>query len=159
MNPTTSDRSPLDLSASPTERTPDSVSDDLVGVTESMTIPVIEEQVQVRKEVIETGKIRLVKTVGERQEEVEVPLFREELTVERVPVNQYVDAAPASRQEGNTTIYPVVSEVLVVEKRLMLVEEIRVTRQVINTIDKQSVSLRHEVVTVERDAPANERPS
>jgi stress response protein YsnF len=73
--------------------------------------------------------------------------------VERVPVGRWIAAPADIRQEGDTTIYPVVEEVLVVEKRLRLVEEVRVTRRRATRQVREEVSLRHEEILVEHDAP------
>lgn len=56
-------------------------------------------------------------------------LFAEEADVRRVPVNRIVSEAPQTRQEGEVTIVPIVEEVLVVEKRLLLKEEIHIVRK------------------------------
>jgi hypothetical protein len=56
------------------------------------------------------------------------PLYTEEAGVERVPVNRLIDTEPQTRQEGDVTVIPIVEEVLVVEKRLLLKEEIRIRR-------------------------------
>lgn len=123
-----------------------------------IVIPVIEESLQVAKQVVETGKVRLLKTVETYDETVTTALTREQFDVERVTIDRYVDQAPGPRQEGDTMIYPVLTEVAVVMKRLLLVEEIRVTKRLIQTDDIQTVSVRRESVTVERDAPPSERP-
>ena len=117
----------------------------------AIIIPVIEEKAVVSKELVETARVRLVKTVKEHQEMVTLPLTEEELTVERKPVDRYVEEAPAVRQEGDTTIYPVLREVLVVEKKLLLVEEIHVRRQQRTTIVSETVTLRSESVSVDRE--------
>ncbi|QMU27922.1 YsnF/AvaK domain-containing protein [Adhaeribacter radiodurans] len=113
-------------------------------------IPVIEEHVQVGKRVVETGRVRIIKTVNEEEAQVETPLLQEEVQVERVPVNQYIEAAPAVRYEGDVMIIPVIQEVVVIEKRLMLVEEIRINKQQIQTNVSQTVTLRKEEVKIER---------
>ncbi|MCU1257248.1 MAG: hypothetical protein JWO80_133 [Bryobacterales bacterium] len=56
-------------------------------------------------------------------------MFREGYAIERVQVDRIVAEPPVQRQEGDTLVLPVVEEVLVVEKRLMLREEIRITRR------------------------------
>ena len=127
------------------------------SATDSTVIPVIAEQLEVTKQVIETGQVRLIKTVEEHPETVHTPLIREEFDVERVPINQYVTETPTHRAEGDTMIYPVLREVVVVEKKLLLVEEIRVTKRQIETVDEQTVILRQEVITVERSSPTDER--
>ena len=127
--------------------------------SETLRIPLIEEQLQVTTQLVETGRVRLIKTVQETDETVTTPLLSEDYIVERTALNQYVDEPPAPRQDGETMIYPVLKEVLVVQKRLLLVEEIRVTRQQTQTQDTQTVRLRREEITVERTpAPPNVRP-
>lgn len=124
-----------------------------------LTIPLISEQLQVGKQVVETGRVTLTKTVHQHEQAVQIPLLQEEVVVERVIVDQLVDAAPAVRQEGDTTIYPVLKEEIVVLKRLRLVEEIRITRRQSEITDTQTVSLREEAITIERTAlPSTERP-
>jgi uncharacterized protein (TIGR02271 family) len=129
-----------------------------LSVNERVVIPVIEEQIQVGKRVVETGRFRIAKTIREEEQTVDIPLLHEEFNVERVAVNQYVDAPPTVRQDGETTIYPVLKEVLVIEKRLVLVEEVHITRRQIETSDTQQVTIRKEEVTVERITNDGERP-
>ena len=83
----------------------------------------------VRKERVATETVRLRKRVHEDEEVLDVPVQTEAIEVERVPVGRWLDAPADVRHEGDTTVYPVVEEVLVVEKRLRLVEEVRVTRR------------------------------
>lgn len=118
--------------------------------SESITIPVIEERVSVSKETVETGRVRLTKQVSAEQVTVEVPLMQEHTEVERVPINAYVETAPQVRYEGDTMIIPVLREEVVVTKRLLLVEELHVTKQQVTTVSTQPVTLRQETVTVER---------
>src|SRR5215207_9091270 len=86
-------------------------------------IPVIQEQATVKKRVIETGKVHVRKQVREYEELVDIPHMQEEIRVQRVPVNRFVDEPPKVRTEGETTIIPVLEERYVVEKRLFLTEE------------------------------------
>src|SRR6478735_9223361 len=90
---------------------------------------------------------------GRLVDERDIPVQTESLEVERVPVGHWIEAPAGIRQEGDTTIYPVVEEVLVVEKRLRLVEEVRVTRRRATRQVREEVSLRREEILVERDAP------
>lgn len=117
---------------------------------ESVRIPIIEEQLQVGKRVVETGRVVFTKDVTEREETVTLPLNHDEVNVDRVLVNRYVDTPPPVRYEGDTMIIPVLEEVIVVEKRLMLVEELHVTKRQIQTQETQRVTLRREAVTVTR---------
>lgn len=114
-------------------------------------IPVVEEHVSVDKRVIETGKVRISKKVSEQQTSVSIPLVSEQYDVERVPVNTVVETPPpAMRYEGDTTIIPVLREVMVVQKKYEIMEEIRITKRKTESTDTQQVSLRKEEVNIER---------
>jgi uncharacterized protein (TIGR02271 family) len=115
-------------------------------------VPVVEETAVVRKERVVTETVRLRKRVREDEEVLDVPVQTEAIEVERVPVGRWLDAPAEVRREGDTTVYPVVEEVLVVEKRLRLVEEVRVTRRQETRRVQERVGLRREEVVVERDA-------
>lgn len=117
-----------------------------------MLIPVIEEVVRLDKQTVETGRVVLHKTVHVESQTVEVPLRQEQVQVQRVAVNRYVEEAPAVRHEGETMIISVVREEVVVTKRLLLVEELHVHKQVLTTHASQTVELRREEVTSERIA-------
>lgn len=113
-------------------------------------IPVIEEKVKVDKKTIETSTVRVIKKVREEDVTVDLPVIKEEVDVERIPVNRYVDVPPAVRHEGDTMIVPVMKEVI--EKRLILVEEVRITKRRMETeVNQQQVTLRKEEVSVERE--------
>lgn len=112
-------------------------------------VPVIEETASVGKRRVQTGGYRVTKKVHERTETVDEPGYTEEVEIERVAVNRVLDAPIAARQEGDTLIVPVLEEVLVVEKRLVLKEELHVTRRRRETRNPQTVVLRSEEVTVD----------
>ena len=73
-------------------------------------------------------------------------------------VNRPVEAAPPVREEGDTVVIPLVEETLVVEKRLMVREEIRITRRRVEARDPRRVTLRSEQVEVDRVPPADPSP-
>ena len=116
------------------------------------TVPVIAERVTVTKELVEVARTVLTKTVSEQPQTIDSVLSHDEAHVERVPINVYVDAAPAVRIEGDTTIFPVLREVAVVVTRLLVVEEVRITRRIAQHVDRQVVPTRVEQVHVERIA-------
>jgi stress response protein YsnF len=83
--------------------------------------------------------------------------MREQVVVERVPINKIWEGPPPSqRYEADKLIIPVLEEVLVYEKRLMLKEELRISRIQNVVQEAQTVVLRTEHATVERvEASAN----
>jgi uncharacterized protein (TIGR02271 family) len=112
-------------------------------------VPVLAEELEVQKRRVETGKVRLTKVVHEREVQVDEPLWREEVEVTRVPIQRVVDGPVPVREDNGTTILSVVEEVLVVEKRWMLREEIHIRTQRRETHQPQRVTLRSEDVQVE----------
>ncbi len=120
---------------------------------EETVIPVAEERLSVRKRRVDGATVRVTKQVREETQTVDEPLFSEEVQVERVKVDRVVDAPEPIRAEGDTTIIPLYEEVLVVEKRLVLTEEVRVTKRQTEKRAPQSVTLRREEVSVERLEP------
>ncbi len=52
------------------------------------------------------------------------PMFRESYEVERIGVDRLLDEMPLERKEGDALVLPVIEEVLVVEKKYLLKEEI-----------------------------------
>jgi uncharacterized protein (TIGR02271 family) len=122
-----------------------------------LVVPVIEEALDVQTRTVETGRVRITKVVHEREELVDAPLLREEVVVERVPVNRMVEGPIPVRYEGDTMIISLLEEVLVVETRLRLTEELRITTRRTETHQPVPVTLRREDVTIERiDRERNE---
>ena len=125
-----------------------------LDATGKLIIPVVEEQVHIDKQVVESGSVRITKVVSEQEVPIDIPLMHEEHDIKRVPINQYVESAPPPvRYEGDTMIIPVVREVLTVQKRLLVVEELHVTKSQVQTQESQQVTLRKEEVRVERLGP------
>jgi uncharacterized protein (TIGR02271 family) len=118
-------------------------------------IPVVDEEARIDKREVVTGRVRIRTRVEEADETVRGTLDEEVVEVERVPVDRIVEAAPAVRQDGDVTIIPVMEEVLVVEKRLVLKEELHVRRRRKQESVEVPVTLRRERVEVER-LPADE---
>jgi len=119
------------------------------------TIPVVEERAVVRKEKRITGAVQARTVVHEHEEHLDVPVESEEVEVERVALDRWVEAPLPVRQEGDTTVIPLHEEVLVVEKRLKLVGEVRLTRHRSVSRRTQRVTLRREEALVERVTPAD----
>lgn len=132
----------------------------VVNAGQTLVIPVVEEHAQVGKQVVESGRLRITKSVQEQEELINMTLTHEEHQVERVPVNQYVEEAPPGvRYEGETMIIPVLREV--VEVRLLLVEEVRITKKKVQTQVNQPVTLLKEEVTLDhhQNNPAGNQPA
>jgi stress response protein YsnF len=102
---------------------------------------------------VDTGRgVRIHKTVVEHPCRIDESLLRDEVQVSHVPVDRIVplDQAPATRYEGDTLVVPILEEVLVVERRLRIKEELHITRTRHEERHAETVLLRSEQVSVER---------
>ena len=115
---------------------------------EPLVVPVVVEELEVQKRVVETDKVRLTKVVHEHETVVDEPLVRENVAISRLPMQRVVDGPVPVREENGTTIISVVEEVLVVEKRWMLREEIHIRKRRTETHQPQPITLRSEEVQV-----------
>ena len=117
---------------------------------EALVVPVVEESLALSKRTLDRGAVRVHMTVGEREVVIDEPLAEDRVTVERVAINQPIDKPVRSRVEGDTTIIPVMKEVILVRKQLMLVEEVRLTKTRVEVRQPQTVVLRTEEARIER---------
>jgi uncharacterized protein (TIGR02271 family) len=120
-------------------------------LAESVVVPVAEERLRIDKRLVTTGVVTIEKRVRTEPVHLEEVLAHEELEVERVPVDKFVDEAPQPYTDGDTWILPVVEEVLVVERRLKVREEVRITRRVASRNEVQDLERRIEEVAVHRN--------
>ena len=121
-----------------------------------LAIPVIAEDLHVSKREVPAGTLRVNKTVHEHTEVVQMPLTKDRLDVRRVVLDRDVDGPQPVRYEGDTLIVPVFEEVLVVQKRLRLKEELHITRKTVVENYEENVTLKREEASLERvDADGN----
>jgi len=119
----------------------------------AVTMSVLQEEISIGTRTVDTGRgVRISKTVSELPFEVNEILHHDEISVRHVPIDRIVAIgdAPASRYEGDTLIIPIVEEVLVVERRLRIKEELHVTTTRRDEHYAETVMLKSEQVHVER---------
>ena len=124
----------------------------------SEAIPLIDEELRVDKIGTATGKVRISTVVDMTEEMARACLEEETVDVERVPIGREVDLAPSMRTEGDVVIFPIVEEILIVEKRLVLKEELHIRRRVRYENVEVPVTLRKERAVVERVAEGRTVP-
>ena len=108
------------------------------------------EEISIERQRVETARVRLQVRTTSQDHLVDEALTHERVEVERVAIGRMVDAAPPDRQEGDTTVISIVEEVLVVERRLVLKEEVRLRRVRVSERHRETVSLRTQEATVDR---------
>jgi len=119
------------------------------------SIPIVEEDLRVDKKDVVTGRVRVRTETDTVEELAHASLDSETVEVQRIPCDRIVDTVPSVRTEGDVTIVPVVEEIMVVEKRLVLKEELHIRRRRTSKDFETPVTLRKQRAIVER-LPADE---
>ncbi len=117
---------------------------------EERLLPIIEERLEVNKRSVTTGSVQLLRSTEEHTETVDIPLTSVTFEVTRQPVNRMVSERPVPRTDGETTVYSIVEERVVVSTELILKEEVHVTRRERVTNDQQLVTLRRDRLDISR---------
>jgi uncharacterized protein (TIGR02271 family) len=113
------------------------------------TLELREEQLVAHKELREVGEVTVRTELEDLPGRLEVDAYREEIIVEHEPVGQVVSERDQPWEEDGVFVMPVYEEQLVVTKRLVLRERIRVRR--VATTERQLFedTLRRERLVVE----------
>ena len=115
------------------------------------TVPVVEERLRLGKDIDEVGAVRVRVETDVTQAECELSGTQDEIEVRRVAVNAVVDARREPWLEDGAIVVPVYEEI--VERRLVLKEEIRLVRRRTTVHERRTVPLRRERAVVERRQP------
>ena len=116
-------------------------------------LPLLQEELRVEKRNVVSGKVRVRSVVDTIEEIARAELQEERVEITRVPIDREVSTPPTVRTEGDVTIVPVLEEVLVVEKRLVLKEELHIRRHVARENFEVPVTLRKQRAVIERVTP------
>jgi uncharacterized protein (TIGR02271 family) len=124
--------------------------------TENPKLTLLAEELEVRKETVETGRLRVSKQTRTREAFVDESLVSEQAEVETIPVGRQIFEMPSVRHEGDTIIVPIVEEVLHTERRLILKEEVKITRRRKTEQFQDRVTLRYQEAVITRVQSATE---
>jgi uncharacterized protein (TIGR02271 family) len=119
---------------------------------EETKIPLYVEDVAVAKQRVVTGRVKVTTVTHNREKIIDEMLTREQVEIERVPIGRAVETMPDIREDGDTTIIPIVEEVIVVERRLVLKEEIRLRRVRRTEPYREKVTYREQEAVINRQA-------
>jgi uncharacterized protein (TIGR02271 family) len=117
---------------------------------ETERFQVTEEEARIGKRVVPTGRVRIHTAVDVKLETACANLEEQEVHIDRVPVNKPIKEIPSVRTKNDTLIIPVMEEVLVVEKQLILKEELHVRRRGVHKRVEVPVSVRKQRPVVGR---------
>lgn len=116
---------------------------------EALRVPVVEEEIVTRTEMVRTGTLRVRKTVETGEETVTVSVSHEEPDVAYVAVEDYDPKAPYLPGE---TYIPIMGEKLVVERRQVVTGYLRIRKRIVSEERHVTESVRRERVTVEEES-------
>jgi uncharacterized protein (TIGR02271 family) len=115
-----------------------------------IVLPLYEEELSVSKRVVPTNRVQVSRITHQQEQLVDELLGRERVEIERIPMGTPIDAVPAVREESGTIVVPVVEEVVIVERRLILKEEIRIRRIRDEERYQERVTIRNQEAIVKR---------
>lgn len=114
-----------------------------------------EERLSVDKNRVQTGEVTVGKHVVEEQQTLEVPVEREEVYVERRPVNEEVHSDTTNLtnkgvyDDGETIHVPVSEERVKVSKKDVVSEEIIVGKRTVQDTELVNENVRHEEADID----------
>jgi len=117
------------------------------------TLQVKEERLHAAKRPVDTGEVRVGKEVQNETKTLEVPVQREEVVIERTPVQGRAATegiAAGELREGEDIRIPVREDQVDVTKEAEVVEEVSVGKQVVEDTKRVSDQVRKEEVKVEK---------
>jgi uncharacterized protein (TIGR02271 family) len=125
----------------------DDASDRVTNTDEDTTIPVIREDLEVGKEEVERGGMRLRSRIVEIEASKDINLREEKVTVERTPVDR-----PASSNDIREESVEMIAkeEVPVVNKEARVVEEVTLNKEVNEREETVRDTVRNTEVDVEK---------
>ena len=115
-----------------------------------LVVPVLNEELHADAIPVQTGGVRVTKHVEGHDEILEQELRKGRVEVKRVKTERVVDGPQPVQRVGNTLVVPVVSEVLHVEKRWVVTEEIHLTQFEERETVQQTVTVNREQADVQR---------
>jgi stress response protein YsnF len=115
-------------------------------------LPLHVEEVSIDRRKVERDLRVHVQTVS-HDHLIDEAVAHETVEIERVAIGRPINAIPPVREEGDMTVISVVEEVLVIERRLILKEEIRLRRVRTTERHRETVILREQKAVIERAEP------
>jgi uncharacterized protein (TIGR02271 family) len=117
---------------------------------EEQVVELREEELRARTVPVETGQVRLGKEIVEEEQSIEVPVTREEVTIERHSVPSRPADGPIENTSETISV-PVREEQVSVDKRTVVTDEIVVDKREVQDTERVTDTVRREEARIERD--------
>jgi uncharacterized protein (TIGR02271 family) len=116
-------------------------------------IPLHAEELSVSRRQTAGDTLQVSTVTREHARFVDEALNHERVQIDRIPIGRQIEAIPPVRQEGDTTILSVVEETIIIERRLILKEEIHIRRLQVSERHQEAVVLRKQEAVITRIEP------
>jgi len=146
------DKSDLDLSLR-TQLALDTDQGSVRVIGDETVLRLLEEELSVGRRTVETGRVRIHRATREVVQTIDEELFHDQHEIEAVSIGTFVDERPLIRETDDEIIIPIVEEVLVVERRLRLKEELHIRKKRVSERHREDVVLRVQEAHVSRLPP------
>jgi uncharacterized protein (TIGR02271 family) len=123
---------------------------DQVAREHAQIIPVVQEEIEIRKRQVDLGTVRIVSRIVETPVTEDVTLREEHATIERRPVNRVASEADFAIMQNQTVVVEQMEEQAIVTKTAHVVEEVVVGTVATDTPETVSETVRSTVVDVDR---------
>ncbi|HEY7211165.1 MAG TPA: DUF2382 domain-containing protein [Bryobacteraceae bacterium] len=122
---------------------------DKLNAREELGLPVVEEELKVGKRVVQKGGVRVYSRITERPVEEEVRLREERVRVDRERVNRPANEADIRAGRDQVIEVPEYAEEPVIAKEARVVEQVRVSKDATERIERVNDTVRRSDVRVE----------
>jgi uncharacterized protein (TIGR02271 family) len=112
-----------------------------------------EEQLQIDKQVVQKGEIRLRKEVVTEQKTIDVPVLHEEVYIEHRPGSGQISDTPIG--ESEVIRIPVSGEQITVSKQIKTTGEVAIHKRQFQEMQQVTDSVRREEARIEREGDVN----
>ena len=120
-------------------------------------LPLVEEALRICKRRVETGRVRVSVSTETEERVIREMLRSDHVEIDRVQLDRDIapgEATPGIRHAADgAVVIPVFEEVLVIEKRLILREEVYLRVVIAEKAEEQTMTLRRQRAEVERLPP------
>lgn len=117
---------------------------------DELRVPLAAEELQAERKERQAGEVRVRKEVVTENQQVSVPVTREEVHVDRIPASGAEQPGDAAFREGTVSV-PVREEEVEIKKRPVVKEEVRVSRTRRQEERRADAEVRHEEARIEQD--------
>ena len=125
--------------------------------TEAETLQLHGEELVAHKQTVETGAVTVTKEVVREEQTLEVPVTREEVYIDRQPVDPHPVDDVVFAGDHETIRVPVRMEQVEIEKRLVVREEVHIGKRPVQDTERISDTVRREELRVEEEGDVHVR--